>query len=124
MGFCLNISKNIETIRKHFKLTQRDFALKLGVSKATVSLWESGKKYPSRRNLENLALAFNINTQDLFGADVNEKLNIQSHFKFKASIFSIKQGIDLHVETEKLPKEELVSVEKAIKLLKVFFDKP
>lgn len=119
----MNIGNNILTIRKHFRLSQRDFALKLGVSKATVSLWENNKKYPSRRNLENLATIFNIDPQDLFGDDVKQKLILQSQFRFRPSVFSIKQGVELHVETERLSREELQSVEKAIRLLKVFFNK-
>ena len=117
----MNFDKNITAIRKHFKLSQRDFALKLGISKATVSLWEQGKKYPSRKNMEKLVSTFNIDPQDIFGPDVQEKLVLQPQFKFKPSSFLIKQGISLQIETEKLSREELSSVEKAIKLLKVFF---
>ncbi len=117
----MNIGKNITVIRQHFGLSQQDFAMKVGISKATVSLWENGKKYPSKKNLEKLAIIFNLDPQDLFGDNVNEKLSLQSHFKFRASVFTIKQGVELHVETEKLSKEEISSVEKAIKLLKVFF---
>jgi len=119
----LDIGKNIASIRHHFNLSQRDFALKLGISKATVSLWENNKKYPSRKNLENLATIFNLDPQDLFGTNVKEKLILQSQFRFRPTIFNIKQGVELRVETEKLSRDELQSVEKAIKLLKVFFEK-
>ena len=115
------IGKNIIELRQHYKMSQRDFALKLGISKATVSLWENGKKYPTRRNLEKLAGMFNLNPQDLFGQDLLKNLALQSQFTFKPAVFSVKQGVDLYIETEKLSREELASVEKAIRLLKVFF---
>ena len=115
------IGKNISELRHHYKMSQRDFALKMGISKATVSLWENGKKYPTRRNLEKLSSMFNLNPQDLFGHDLLKNLALQSQFTFKPAVFSVKQGVDLHIETEKLSREELASVEKAIKLLKVFF---
>ena len=117
----LNIGKNIVELRKHFKLSQDEFALKAGISKATVSLWENNKKYPSRKNIEKLALIFGIDPKDIFGKDLAKALAVQSQFKFKPVILSIKPGVELHIETEKLSKEELAYVEKAIKLLKVFF---
>lgn len=115
------IGKNIIELRQHYKMSQRDFALKMGISKATVSLWENGKKYPTRRNLEKLSSMFNLNPQDLFGQDLLKNLALQPQFTFKPAVFSVKQGVELHIETEKLSREELSSVEKAIKLLKVFF---
>ena len=115
------IGKNIIELRQHYKMSQRDFALKMGISKATVSLWENGKKYPTRRNLEKLSSLFNLNPQDLFGHDLSRTLALQPQFTFKPAVFNVKQGVELHIETEKLSREELSSVEKAIKLLKVFF---
>ena len=115
------IGKNIIELRQHYELSQRDFALKMGISKATVSLWENGKKYPTRKNLEKLSSLFNLNPQDLFGHDLLKTLALQPQFTFKPAVFSVKQGVELHIETEKLSREELASVEKAIRLLKVFF---
>ncbi len=115
------IGKNIVELRQHFGMSQRDFALKMGISKATVSLWENGKKYPTRKNLEKLSSMFNLNPQDLFGQDLAKTLALQPQFNFKPAVFSVKQGVELHIEKEKLSREELSSIEKAIKLLKVFF---
>ena len=117
----LNIDKNIIAIRKHFKLSQGDFSKKLGISKATVSLWENGKKYPSKKNLEKLAKEFNLKPQDLFNNNIHEMLGSQSQFKFRASVFNIKPGLDLYAETEKLSKKDIASIDKAVEILKVFF---
>ena len=117
----LHIGKNIIKLRQHLKLSQQDFALKLGISKATVSLWENERKYPTRKNLEKLASVFKVDPQELFGRDFAKHLALQSQFTFKPAIYTVKDGVELHIEGEKLSHEELHVVEKAIRLLKVFF---
>lgn len=120
-GHDLHIGKNIVKLRQHLKLSQQDFALKLGVSKATVSLWENERKYPTRKNLEKLASVFKVDPQELFGRDFASHLALQPQFCFKPAIYTVKEGVELHIEGEKLSHEELHLVEKAIRILKVFF---
>lgn len=115
------MGRNILDIRQFSGLSQKDFALKLGVSKATVSLWENGKKYPSRKNMEKLSAIFSLEPKDIFSSNVLDKLNNQHQFKFRASNFQIKPGIELHAETEKLSRKDFDNLDKAVKLLKIFF---
>lgn len=46
--------RNIRTLRKAHGISMRDFADKVGVSYQTIQAWESGRKYPTRENLEKL----------------------------------------------------------------------
>jgi DNA-binding transcriptional regulator YiaG len=47
MGIAMTAA-DIETFRKTLNLSQAELADKLGVSQASVSQWESGKKRPRR----------------------------------------------------------------------------
>jgi len=53
----------IKDRRKELKLTQSDVGRSVGVSKATVSQWESGDTSPSGSNLMRLAKALKINAE-------------------------------------------------------------
>ena len=117
----MKIGNNIIAVRGHFGLSQRELADQLGVSKATVSLWENDKKYPSRKNIEKLIYQFRLDPKDLFGANVREILTPQKQFQFQPDVLDIKDGIALHVAPEKLSKADLDKTEKAVQLLKVFF---
>ena len=117
----MKIGNNIIALRGHFGLSQRELANQLGVSKATISLWENEKKYPSRKNIEKLIVKFQLNPKDLFGSNVGEVLTPQAQFKFQPSVFTVKEGIELHIAAEKLSKEELDKMDKAVQLLKVFY---
>ena len=118
----MSLKDSLKSIREHFNLSQKDLSEKLEVSKATISLWESGKKYPSRKNMEKLASTFNISLKDLFDISVDEKLESQSNFEFIPSSYRIKNGIELSIKAAKLSKEDLLVVDKAVRVLRVLFE--
>lgn len=47
-------------------LTQKELAQQMGVQRATVSMWESGKAYPRTNKLVILANIFNCTVEELF----------------------------------------------------------
>ncbi len=47
-------SKEIKELRASKKMTQKEFAIALNVSKRTVEEWESGRVRPGRRSLMDL----------------------------------------------------------------------
>ncbi|APH19397.1 helix-turn-helix domain-containing protein [Clostridium botulinum] len=63
----LNIGKCIIHKRKEKGITQEQLANYIGVSKASVSKWESGLSYPDILLLPELATYFNISVDELLG---------------------------------------------------------
>lgn len=63
----LNIGKCIVHKRKEKGITQEQLANYIGVSKASVSKWESGSSYPDIVLLPELATYFNISVDELLG---------------------------------------------------------
>jgi transcriptional regulator with XRE-family HTH domain len=63
----LNISRCIIQKRKEKGITQEQLAEYIGVSKASVSKWESGLSYPDILFLPELATYFNVSVDELLG---------------------------------------------------------
>ncbi|MBD5637804.1 helix-turn-helix domain-containing protein [Clostridium botulinum] len=63
----LNIGKCIIHKRKEKGITQEQLSNYIGVSKASVSKWESGSSYPDILLLPELATYFNISVDELLG---------------------------------------------------------
>ena len=63
----INIGKTILKKRREKGLTQSDLAKYIGVSKASVSKWETGQSYPDITFLPQLATLFNISIDELVG---------------------------------------------------------
>ena len=63
----INIGKIIVAKRREKGLTQEDLAAYIGVSKASVSKWETGQSYPDITLLPQLGAYFNISIDDLMG---------------------------------------------------------
>ena len=57
--------KKIKKMRKAMQLTQQQFAIKIGVSSATVSRWERGKQAPPIKKLKEIAAFFACSADDL-----------------------------------------------------------
>lgn len=63
----INISKVIADKRRGKGVTQDQLAAYIGVSKASVSKWETGQSYPDITYLPQLAAYFNISIDNLMG---------------------------------------------------------
>lgn len=85
----LNIGKMIITKRKEKGITQDDLAVYIGVSKASVSKWETGQSYPDITFLPQLATYFNISIDELIGYSPQmTKENIKKLYHRLSSDFS------------------------------------
>ncbi|PKM76020.1 MAG: transcriptional regulator [Firmicutes bacterium HGW-Firmicutes-15] len=89
----LNMSKCIVQKRKEKGITQEKLAEYIGVSKASVSKWESGQSYPDILLLPELATFFNVSVDELLGyspqltkEDIKKIYNQLSH-EFAAKPF-------------------------------------
>lgn len=63
----IGIAKILVSKRKEKGVTQDELANYIGVSKASVSKWETGQSYPDITLLPRLAAYFNISIDDLMG---------------------------------------------------------
>lgn len=61
----INIAKTIINKRKEKGITQEELASYMGISKASVSKWETGQSYPDIMLLPQLAAYFNISLDEL-----------------------------------------------------------
>lgn len=65
----INIAKSLIAKRREKGITQEELAAYIGVSKASVSKWETGQSYPDITFLPQLAAYFNISVDELIGYD-------------------------------------------------------
>lgn len=64
-----NFSNAFKALRIRDNLTQEELAIKLGVSRSTIGMYEQGKREPGIEGLESIADFFNVDMNDLTGAN-------------------------------------------------------
>jgi len=102
----LNISKCIVQKRREKGITQEKLAEYLGVTKASVSKWESGLSYPDILMLPELATYFNVSVDELLGyspqltsEDIKKLYNQLSHD------FAVKPFEEVREQCEQIIKK-------------------
>ena len=68
----MNLSENLKKLRKENNLSQEELAEKLGVSRQSVSKWESNSAYPEMDKLIQISNMFNIGIDELLNKDIRE----------------------------------------------------
>ena len=87
----INIAKVITSKRREKGLTQEELASYMGVSKASVSKWETGQSYPDIVFLPQLATFFNISMDELMDYEPQMcKEDIRKLYIRLAADFTIK----------------------------------
>ena len=71
----MNLSENLKRIRKENNLSQEQLAEKLGVSRQSVSKWESNQAYPEMDKVIQLSKMFNLNIDNLLNQDIRRVNN-------------------------------------------------
>ena len=66
------LSENLKRIRKDNNLSQEQLADQLGVSRQSVSKWESGAAYPEMDKVLQICKMFNLNIDELLNQDIKE----------------------------------------------------
>ncbi len=79
----MEISDKLKNIRKDLNLTQEDLAEKIGVSRAAISKWETGKGLPDIGNLIQISQVFDISLDELIKGNANVKKKIVADSKAK-----------------------------------------
>lgn len=70
------MNERIKEIRKYYKLTQTDFANKLGLSQNFITQLETGSKKPSDRTISDICRIFSINETWLRSGEGEMKLEL------------------------------------------------
>jgi transcriptional regulator with XRE-family HTH domain len=70
------MNDRIKQIRKFYKLTQTDFANKLGLSQNFITQLETGSKKPSDRTISDICRIFSINENWLRSGEGEMKLEL------------------------------------------------
>lgn len=102
----INIGKIIVAKRREKGITQEDLASYIGVSKASVSKWETGQSYPDITFLPQLGAFFNISIDDLMGYSpqlTHEDIKILYHRL--AADFAAKPFADVMAECQTIIKK-------------------
>lgn len=92
-----NLGIKIKNLRKSRKLTQEDFAEKIGVSRSTLSCYEIGQRTPTLKTLQHIADMFGVGL-DYFGVAAKDEA-----FELLARAKEVFENEKIPVET----KEEL-----------------
>ena len=71
------LGARIKELRKEFGLSQVELAMRMEVTKQTISNWENGNIQPSIDMLVGLANVFNVTTDYLLGLDDVPRLSIE-----------------------------------------------
>lgn len=89
----MKFNERLMTLRKKRGLSQEEFGFELGVSRQTVSKWESGQSYPDFQRLVLLADYFDISLDELVrGLDVGDVRALNESEKQLSSIYSDVEG--------------------------------
>ena len=83
-----NFSKNLKQLRKDNNLSQEQLAEQLGVSRQSISKWESSQAYPEMDKILEICKIFNLNIDDLLTKNIKEtthekqtKINISKYIE-------------------------------------------
>lgn len=74
----MNFNENIRNLRKEKGLSQEYFAEKLGVTRQTISKWETGAAMPDLKKLTEIADFFNVSMDTILGMEIKNKSSVQS----------------------------------------------
>ena len=67
----MNLGTSLFHARKRRGLSQEDVAEKLGVSRQTISKWETGETIPDIRQCKRLAVLYQMSLDELIDFDIN-----------------------------------------------------
>ena len=70
------LGDRIKAYRISIKMTQMDFAARLGITGSSVSAYENGTRLPSYEVLVKIADALGVTTDELLGRKKNDKVII------------------------------------------------
>ncbi|MGM9680780.1 MAG: helix-turn-helix domain-containing protein [Eubacteriales bacterium] len=102
----MNLSGNILRLRRERQITQEMLAKEIGVTKASVSKWETGQSYPDLSILPRLAAYFDVSLDDLIGYSPRlEKDQIARIYHELAADFAAKPFDEVFLRCQRLIRQ-------------------
>ncbi|WP_136605534.1 helix-turn-helix domain-containing protein [Paenibacillus dokdonensis] len=117
----INLASVIVAKRKKKGITQDELAAYIGVSKASVSKWETGQSYPDITFLPQLATYFNITIDDLMGYSPQmERTDIAKLYIRLASDFASQPFEDVIAECAAIIKKYYACFPLLLQIVKLY----
>ena len=102
----LQFADNLTRLRREKKVTQEELADFIGVTKASVSKWETRQSLPDILSLPQLASFFNVTVDELLGYSPQlSKEQIQKQYYRLAGEFASRPFEDVIKESEELVRK-------------------
>ena len=92
----VDVGSRIKELRVSQKITQNDFASRLGVTKSAISSYENGSRLPSYDILIKISRIFKVSTDYLLGCVDEKAQTISVSGLTDKQIASIKSSIDTY----------------------------
>lgn len=83
----MNFGDNLKSLRKSKKISQEVLAEKVGVSRQSVSKWETGESYPEMNNILMLCKIFHCNINDLVNNTLTDIDSLDEEIKMNVVKF-------------------------------------
>lgn len=103
----MDFPEKLKYLRTGLKLTQKDFAEKIGVSQSSINYWEKGQRIPSIEAATKIADFFSITIESLLDSEdriiKKNPLNMMT-----GTFYSYTDNVaDIHFTTDEYSIEEL-----------------
>lgn len=80
----------LKYLREREKLSQRELAIKLGMSSSAIGMYESGKRFPNHEDEEAIADFFNVDLNTLRGRQIPEEdIEVYERAKRIVDVYSL-----------------------------------
>lgn len=117
------LNKTIKYFRTSHKMTQETLALKLGVTRQTVSKWENGISVPDADTLNIIADIFDVSVIDLLGSsellDENKTEKSDSNKEIESKDFDKDPVVELLADLNEELAVKNKQRKKIIKIVKI-----
>ena len=109
MKFC----DNLKALRKAERISQEHLAEKVGVSRQSVSKWETGEAYPEMNNIMALCTVFHCEITDLINSSISDAASFKESSKKENQMKNNKEAQVVKPEMS----EKFVKVSKWVRTL-------
>lgn len=115
----MQFGEKLQMLRKNKGYSQEELADLLGVTRQSVSKWESGSTYPEMDKLLSLCKIFNVSLNDLTNEEVKkEMLQMRDKNSFKKFVFAVLEMINKSMQMiKKMTSKERVKMISELLLL-------